>query len=118
EKSYQLTHKVLASTGEKVKAITTIGKENMKEPVPHDLPPTPFLGHLKEQMGIPYRTLKTIRMNGNPEDMSIGWDITRKDVERLRQFLTSTIYTSPNLELVVQPYIPLGPVHDKDKIVR
>ncbi|GKE11905.1 hypothetical protein Tco_1415456, partial [Tanacetum coccineum] len=36
--------------GEKAKAITTMGKENMKEPVPRDLPPTPFLRHLKEQM--------------------------------------------------------------------
>ncbi|GKD44881.1 ribonuclease H-like domain-containing protein [Tanacetum coccineum] len=33
EKAYQLTHKVLTNTGEKVKAITTMGKENMKEPV-------------------------------------------------------------------------------------
>ncbi|GKC27208.1 hypothetical protein Tco_1034502 [Tanacetum coccineum] len=72
-------------------------------------------------------------MIGNPEeihnakaqedegDMDVGWDITSKDVERLRQFLTPTIHTLPNLEPVVivdQPYIPLGPVHDKDKIIR
>ncbi|GJS14440.1 hypothetical protein Tco_0408912 [Tanacetum coccineum] len=50
---------------EKVKAITIMGKENMKEPVPHDLPPTPFLEHLKEQMGSPYRT----RMIRNPEEI-------------------------------------------------
>ncbi|GJW28342.1 reverse transcriptase domain-containing protein [Tanacetum coccineum] len=130
EKAYQLTHKVLTNTGEKVKAITTMGKENMKEPVPRDLPPTPFLGHLKEQMGSPYRTRETVRMNGNPEeihnakaqddegDMDVGWDITNKDVERLRQFLTPTIHTLPNLEPVVQPYIPLGPVHDMDKVVK
>ncbi|GKA84039.1 hypothetical protein Tco_0805634 [Tanacetum coccineum] len=130
EKAYQLTHKVLTNTGEKVKAITTMGKENMKEPVPRDLSPTPFLGHLKEQMGSPYRTRETVRIIGNPEeihnakaqedegDMDVGWDITSKDVERLRQFLTPTIHTLPNLEPVVQPYIPLGPVHDKDKIVR
>ncbi|GJU66483.1 RNA-directed DNA polymerase, eukaryota, nucleotide-binding alpha-beta plait domain protein [Tanacetum coccineum] len=62
EKAYQLTHKVLTNTGEKVKVITTMGKENMKEPVPHDLSPTPFLGHFKEQMGSPYRTRKTVRM--------------------------------------------------------
>ncbi|GJZ21364.1 hypothetical protein Tco_0558403 [Tanacetum coccineum] len=115
---------------EKVKAITTMGKENMKELVLHDLSPTPFLGHLKEQMGSPYRTRKTICMIGNPEkihnvkaqedegDMDVGWDITSKDVERLRQILTPTIHTLPNLEPVVQPYIPLGLVHDKDKIVR
>ncbi|GJX58834.1 reverse transcriptase domain-containing protein [Tanacetum coccineum] len=130
EKAYQLTHKVLTNTIEKVKAITTMGKENMKEPVPRDLSPTPFLGHLKEQMGSPYRTCETVRMIGNPKeihnarahedegDMDVSWDITRKDVERLRQFLTPTIHTIPNLEPVVQPYIPLGLVHDKDKIIR
>ncbi|GKB08224.1 hypothetical protein Tco_0836508 [Tanacetum coccineum] len=47
EEAYQLTHKVLTNIGEKVKAITTMGKENMKEPVPRDLSPMPFLGHLK-----------------------------------------------------------------------
>ncbi|GKE61379.1 hypothetical protein Tco_1511746, partial [Tanacetum coccineum] len=65
EKAYQLTHKVLTNTGEKVKAITTMGKENMKEPVPRDLSPTPFLGHLKEQVGSPDRTRKTVRVIGN-----------------------------------------------------
>ncbi|GJX01624.1 hypothetical protein Tco_0185537 [Tanacetum coccineum] len=104
EKAYQLTHKVLTNTTEKVKAITTMGKENMKEPVPHDLSPTPFLGHLKEQM--------------DERDMDVGWDITSKDVERLKQLLTPTIHTLPNLEPVVQLYILLGPVHDKDKIVK
>ncbi|GJW89475.1 reverse transcriptase domain-containing protein [Tanacetum coccineum] len=86
--------------------------------------------HLKEQIGSPYRTRETVRMIENPKeihsmkaqeeegDMDVGWDITSKDVERLRQFLTPTIHTLPNLEPVVQPYIPLGPVHDKDKIVR
>ncbi|GJW21918.1 hypothetical protein Tco_0032540 [Tanacetum coccineum] len=107
-----------------------MGKENMKEPVPRDLSPMPFLGHLKEQMGSPYRTRETVCMIGNPKkihnvkaqedegDMDVGWDITSKDVERWRQFLTPTIHTLPNLKPVVQPYIPLGPVHDKDKIVR
>ncbi|GKA02633.1 hypothetical protein Tco_0675414 [Tanacetum coccineum] len=37
------------------------------KPVPRNLPPTPFLRHLKEQMGSPYSTLETICMNGNPE---------------------------------------------------
>ncbi|GJU81575.1 hypothetical protein Tco_1283940 [Tanacetum coccineum] len=93
---------------EKVKEIMTMGKENMKEPVPRDLSPMPFLGHLKEQMGSPYRTREIVRMIGNPKeihnakaredegDMDVGWDITSK----------------------VQPYIPLGPVHDMDKIVK
>nr|GFA30130.1 hypothetical protein [Tanacetum cinerariifolium]GFA33026.1 hypothetical protein [Tanacetum cinerariifolium] len=47
----------------------TMGKENMKEPVPCDLPPTPFLGHLKEQMGSPYSTRETVRMIGNPDEI-------------------------------------------------
>ncbi|GJS03556.1 hypothetical protein Tco_0320064 [Tanacetum coccineum] len=51
---------------EKFKARTTMGKENMKEPVPSDLPPTPFLGHLKEQLGSPYRTRETVCMVENP----------------------------------------------------
>ncbi|GKD07847.1 hypothetical protein Tco_1187532 [Tanacetum coccineum] len=107
-----------------------MGKENMKEPVPHDLPPTPFLGHLKEQIGSPYKTRETVCMIENPRkvhkmkaqedegDMDVGWDITVKDVERLRQFLTPTIHTLPNPEPVVQPYMPLGPVHDKEKIIK
>ncbi|GKC27998.1 hypothetical protein Tco_1035292 [Tanacetum coccineum] len=69
EKAYQLTHKVLTNTGEKVKAIKKIGKENMKESVHRDLPPTPFLGHLKEQMGSPYRTRETVQMIGYPEEI-------------------------------------------------
>ncbi|GJZ01776.1 reverse transcriptase domain-containing protein [Tanacetum coccineum] len=76
------------------------------------------------------KTSETVRMNGNPEeihnakaqddkgDIDVGWDITNKDVERLMQFLTPTIHTLPNLEPVVQPYIPLGPVHDMDKVVK
>ncbi|GKC47535.1 hypothetical protein Tco_1065257, partial [Tanacetum coccineum] len=129
EKAYQLTYKVLTNTLEKVKEITTIGKENMKDSVPYDLPPMPFLGHLKEQMGSPYKTRKTIHMIGNPKeihnekaqddegDMDVGWDITSKDVERLRQFITPTIHTLPNLEPIVPPCIPLGLVHVMDKIV-
>ncbi|GJZ74239.1 ribonuclease H-like domain-containing protein [Tanacetum coccineum] len=85
-----------------VKAITTMGKENMKESVPLELPPMPFIGHLKEQIG----------------DMDVSWDITNKDVERLRKFLTPTIHTVSNLEPVVQLYILLGPVQDMDKVVK
>ncbi|GKD69874.1 hypothetical protein Tco_1323964 [Tanacetum coccineum] len=130
EKAYQLTQTVLTNIGEKFKVRTTIGKENMKESVPRDLPPTPFLGHLKEQIGSPYRTRETICMIENPGevhklkaqedegDMDVGWDITVEDVERLRKLLTPTIHTLPNLEHVVQPYMLLGPVHDKEKIVR
>ncbi|GJR36795.1 hypothetical protein Tco_1212479 [Tanacetum coccineum] len=114
----------------KFKARATMGKENMKEPVPHDLPPKTFLGHLKEQIGRPYRARETICMIENPReilkikaqedegDMDVGWDITVKDVKRLRKFLTHTIHTLPNPKLVVKPYMPLGPVYDKEKIVR
>ncbi|GJV36520.1 hypothetical protein Tco_1408997 [Tanacetum coccineum] len=75
-----------------------MGKENMKDSVPRDLPPTPFLGHLKEQMGSPYRTRETVNMIGNPKeinneeaqedegDMDVGWDITSNDVERRGNF--------------------------------
>nr|GFC70955.1 hypothetical protein [Tanacetum cinerariifolium] len=107
-----------------------MGKENMKEPVPRDLPPMPLLGHLKEQIGSPYKTCKTICMIENPRevhklkvqedegDMHVGWDIKVKDVERLRQFITPTIYTLLNREPIVQPYMSLGLVHDKEKIIR
>ncbi|GJZ06475.1 ribonuclease H-like domain-containing protein [Tanacetum coccineum] len=78
----------------------------------------------------PYRTRKTVCMMENPKevhkmkaqedegDMDVGWDITVEDVETLRQFLIPTIHTLPNLERVVQPYMSLGPVHDKEEIVR
>nr|GEU47818.1 hypothetical protein [Tanacetum cinerariifolium] len=52
---------------------------------------------------------------GNTDD---DWDITVKDVDRLRQILIPTIHTLPNLEPMVQPYMPLGLIHDKEKVVR
>ncbi|GKC53857.1 hypothetical protein Tco_1076602 [Tanacetum coccineum] len=58
------------------------------------------------------------KAQGDEEDMDDGWDITIEDVERLRQILTPTIHTFPNLEPVVQPYMPLGPVRDKAKVIR
>ncbi|GKE16773.1 hypothetical protein Tco_1424350 [Tanacetum coccineum] len=67
-----------------------IGKENMKELVPRELPPTPFLGHLKRQIG----------------DMDVGWEITVEDVERLSKFLTPTIHTLPNHEPVTVHITP------------
>nr|GEU92237.1 hypothetical protein [Tanacetum cinerariifolium] len=106
-----------------------MGKENMKEPVPRDLPPMLFLGHLKEKIGSPYKTHETVCMIENPRevhkikarederDMDVGWDITVKDVEKLRQFLTPTRHTLPNHEHVVQPYTPLGLVCNKAKVV-
>ncbi|GJZ19812.1 hypothetical protein Tco_0556402, partial [Tanacetum coccineum] len=65
--------------------------------------------------------IKELRPNFSKEDegdINDGWDITIKDVERLRQILTPTIHTLPNLELVVQPYMLRGPVRDEVKVVR
>ncbi|GKC36685.1 monodehydroascorbate reductase [Tanacetum coccineum] len=136
-KNDQLTQMVLTNVGKRVEAETKIGKKDMKEPVPRDLlvvqpyvPPTLFLGHLKKQKDNPYKTRETVCMIRIPKkihkkkaqedegDMDDGWDITIKDVERLRQILTLTIHALPNLTLVVQLYMPQGPVHDEVKVVR
>nr|GEX12770.1 hypothetical protein [Tanacetum cinerariifolium] len=68
----------------------------------------------------PYRTHETIFTIGIPEeiqedkgDMNDGCDITVEDVERLRKILTPSIHTLP-----VQPYIPLGLVYNKAKVLR
>ncbi|GKC01371.1 retrovirus-related pol polyprotein from transposon TNT 1-94 [Tanacetum coccineum] len=112
------------------KKASSRSKGNMKEPVPGDLLPMSFLRHLNEQICSPYKTRKTVCMIENPGevykmkaredegDMDVSWDITVEDVERLRQFITPTMYTLPNLKPVVQPYMSLGPVHDKEEIVR
>nr|GFD22107.1 hypothetical protein [Tanacetum cinerariifolium] len=62
---------VLNNAGERVKAETKIGKKDMKEPIPHDLPvvqpyvpPTPFLRHLKKQKDNPYKTRESVCMIG------------------------------------------------------
>ncbi|GKE35065.1 hypothetical protein Tco_1454387, partial [Tanacetum coccineum] len=47
----------------------TMGKENMKESFPRNLPTTPFLGHLKGQIGSPYRTYKVVGSIGIPEEI-------------------------------------------------
>ncbi|GKG59719.1 hypothetical protein Tco_0607347, partial [Tanacetum coccineum] len=44
---------------------TTMGKGNVKDLVPRDSTPMPFLGHLKEQMGSPGRTRETVCMIEN-----------------------------------------------------
>ncbi|GKA77547.1 hypothetical protein Tco_0784008, partial [Tanacetum coccineum] len=53
-----------------------MGKENVNEPVPHDLlvvqtyvPPTPFLEHLKGQIGSPYRTHEAVCSIGILEEI-------------------------------------------------
>nr|GEV33100.1 hypothetical protein [Tanacetum cinerariifolium] len=78
-----------------------MGKKDMKEPVPRDFPKI----HKK-------------KAREDEVDMDDGWDIMIKDVERIRQILTPSIHTLPNLELVVQPYMPRGPIHNKVKVVR
>nr|GEZ38808.1 hypothetical protein [Tanacetum cinerariifolium] len=92
---------VLTDTSEKVKARTTMGKERVKEPVPRNL--------LVVQNYAP----PTLEDEG---DMDVGWDIIVEDVERIRQFITPTIHTLPHLEPVVQPYMSLRRVHDKETV--
>ncbi|GJX75411.1 hypothetical protein Tco_0314006 [Tanacetum coccineum] len=79
---------------EKFKARTTMGKESVKEPVPRDLPPTPFLGHLKEQIGSPYITREAICMIENPGEVH---KLKAQKDERGMDF---------------------GPFHDKEEIIR
>ncbi|GJX04849.1 hypothetical protein Tco_0190765 [Tanacetum coccineum] len=42
-------------------------------------------------------------------DMDDIWDITVKDVERLRKLITPTVLTLPELDLVVRQCVPLLP---------
>ncbi|GJW74676.1 hypothetical protein Tco_0134046 [Tanacetum coccineum] len=55
-------------------------------------------------IGIPEKTHK------EKTQMDNGYNITVKDVEKLRQKLTPTIHTLPNLEPVVQPYGVMRPL--------
>nr|GEV62492.1 hypothetical protein [Tanacetum cinerariifolium] len=122
----QLTHTVLSNTSERIKAKTKMGKNDIKELVPRDLPidypyaqPIPIPERLKEQKGNLYKTQETVCVIRIPKEtheektqINNGCNITVKDVERLRQILTHTIHTLPNLEPVVQPYMPLSPFRD------
>ncbi|GJW79490.1 berberine/berberine-like protein [Tanacetum coccineum] len=70
----QLAQMVLTNTGKRVKAKTKMGKEDMKEPVPRDLPVvqpyvplTPFPRHIKEQKGNSYKTREAVCMIGIPK---------------------------------------------------
>ncbi|GKC12848.1 hypothetical protein Tco_1009630 [Tanacetum coccineum] len=94
-----------------------MGKEYVKEPVPHNLP-AQFLGN-------PYRTRETIYAIRIPKeikkdegDMNDDCDIMVEDVERLKKILTPPIHALPNLKPIVQPYIPLGLVYNKEKVVK
>ncbi|GKB70437.1 hypothetical protein Tco_0931849 [Tanacetum coccineum] len=117
----QSKKKLINNTGEKVKEKTTMGKENVKEPVPRNLPVVQTCVSPAQFLGNPYRTRETIFAIGIPEeikedegDMNDGCDITVEDVERLRKILTPSIHALP----IVQPYVPLGLVCNKAKVVR
>ncbi|GKG35756.1 hypothetical protein Tco_0440910 [Tanacetum coccineum] len=76
-------------------------------------------------MGNLYRTRETICAIGILEeikedegDMNDGCDIMVEDVERLRKILTPPIHALPNLKPIVQPYMPLGLVYNKAKVVK
>ncbi|GKA12981.1 reverse transcriptase domain-containing protein [Tanacetum coccineum] len=114
----------------KQEARTTMSKENVKEPVPHDLPVVQTYVPPMKFLGSPFKTHKTVCMmgilkeihkmkaqedEGNTDD---GWDITVKNVDRFRQILTPTIHTLPNLEPMVQSYVTRGLAHDKEKVAR
>ncbi|GJR09146.1 hypothetical protein Tco_0791798 [Tanacetum coccineum] len=71
--------------------------------------------------GNPYRTRKTIYAIGIPEeikkdegDMNDSCDITVENVESLSKILTPSIHALP----IVQPYMPLGLVCNKAKVIR
>nr|GEU36470.1 hypothetical protein [Tanacetum cinerariifolium] len=51
-------------------------------------------------------------------DMNDGCDITVEDVERPRKIFTPPIHALPNLKLIVQPYMPLGLVYNKAKVIK
>ncbi|GJV19507.1 reverse transcriptase domain-containing protein [Tanacetum coccineum] len=68
---------------------------------------------------------KAVEQNKIPEeieedegDMNDGCDIIVKDVERLRKIPTPSIHALPNLKPIVQPYMPIGLVCNKAKVVR
>ncbi|GJV16074.1 reverse transcriptase domain-containing protein [Tanacetum coccineum] len=117
ERAYQLTQTILMNTCEKFKERTTMGKENVKEPVPRDLP-AQFLSN-------PYRTRETIcairiskEIKEDVVDLNDGCDITIEDVESHRKILTPSIHALPNHKPIVQPYMPLGLVYNKEEVIR
>nr|GEW21552.1 hypothetical protein [Tanacetum cinerariifolium] len=97
---------------EKFKARTTMSKETIKELAPRDLPPTLFLGHLKEQIGSPYRTHETVSMIENPRevyktkahegDMDIGLVYDKEKIVREEE----QDYDIPLHDGVMQPLTP------------
>ncbi|GJW33700.1 hypothetical protein Tco_0053732 [Tanacetum coccineum] len=67
---------VLTNAGKRVKAKTKIGKKDMKESVPCNLPvvqpyvpPMPFSGYLKKQKDNPYKTRENVCMIKSPKNI-------------------------------------------------
>ncbi|GJZ60688.1 reverse transcriptase domain-containing protein [Tanacetum coccineum] len=69
KKTYQLTQTVLTNTGEKFKARMSMGKENVKETVPRDLPVVHTYVPPMKFLGSPSRTHETICMMGILEEI-------------------------------------------------
>ncbi|GJR27906.1 hypothetical protein Tco_1104138 [Tanacetum coccineum] len=86
-----------------------MGKNDMKEPIPYDLP-----------VDYPYAQPTPIPKQTHEEKTQINnsCNIMVEDVERLRQILIPTIHTLPNLEPVVQPYMSLSLSRDKASVAR
>ncbi|GJR17505.1 hypothetical protein Tco_0966032 [Tanacetum coccineum] len=95
----QLAQMVLTNTGKRVKAKMKMGKEDMKESIPCDLPIVqPYVPLMPFQ-----RHLKLLQNSQS---------------ERLRQILTPTVHIFPNLKLVVQLCMPLSPFRNEANVAR
>nr|GEV99694.1 hypothetical protein [Tanacetum cinerariifolium] len=65
-----------------------------------------------------YDEATTRKAQEDEGDMDDSWDITIKDIERLRKILIPTMHTLPNLEPMVQLCMPRGPVRDEVQVVK
>nr|GEW31937.1 hypothetical protein [Tanacetum cinerariifolium] len=106
EKVFKLTQAVLTNTSERIKAKTE-------------------MEHLKRQKCNLYKTQEFVCMIGTTKmtheektQINNGSYMMVKDVERLRQILTPSIYVLSNLKPIVQTYMPLRLVRNKAKVVR
>ncbi|GJS68495.1 reverse transcriptase domain-containing protein [Tanacetum coccineum] len=114
EKAYQLTQIVLTNTCEKFKARTTMGKENVKEPVPQNLPVVQNYVPPMQFLGSPYRTHEAVCAIGIPVeiqedegDMNDGCDITVEVCYKIKVKREEELdYDIPLQEHVMQPLTP------------